>query len=39
MMLVEVFGGWWSGSMELLAEAGHKAVDSFALLLAGVGAR
>src|SRR6185312_7985843 len=39
MMLVEVFGGWWSGSLALLADAGHMAVDSLALLLAVVGAR
>jgi len=39
MMLVEVGGGWWSGSLALLADAGHMAVDSLALLLAVVGAR
>ena len=39
MMLVEVVGGWWSGSLALLADAGHMAVDSLALLLAVLGAR
>jgi cobalt-zinc-cadmium efflux system protein len=39
MMLVEVLGGWWSGSLALLADAGHMAVDSLALLLAVLGAR
>lgn len=39
MMLVEVAGGWWSGSLALLADAGHMLVDSLALLLALVGAR
>ena len=38
MMLVEVFGGLWSGSLALLADAGHMLVDSMALLLAFVGA-
>jgi cobalt-zinc-cadmium efflux system protein len=34
MMVVEVFGGWWSGSLALIADAGHMLVDSLALLLA-----
>ena len=38
MMVVEVFGGWWSGSLALLADAGHMLVDSLALLLAFVSA-
>ena len=38
MMLVEAFGGAWSGSLALLADAGHMLVDSMALLLAFVGA-
>ncbi len=38
MMLVEAFGGVWSGSLALLADAGHMLVDSMALLLAFVGA-
>jgi cobalt-zinc-cadmium efflux system protein len=39
MLLVEIVGGWWSGSLALLADAGHMAVDSLALLLALIGAR
>jgi cobalt-zinc-cadmium efflux system protein len=38
MMLVEVVGGFWSGSLALLADAGHMTVDALALLLAFVGA-
>lgn len=38
MMVAEVFGGLWSGSLALLADAGHMMVDSLALLLAFVGA-
>lgn len=38
MMVAEVFGGFWSGSLALLADAGHMLVDSLALLLAVVGA-
>ena len=38
MMAVEVVGGVWSGSLALLADAGHMMVDSLALLLAVVGA-
>jgi cobalt-zinc-cadmium efflux system protein len=34
MMLVEVGGGWWSGSLALLADAGHMLVDCGALILA-----
>lgn len=34
MMVAEVFGGFWSGSLALLADAGHMMVDSLALLLA-----
>ena len=34
MMVVEVFGGWWSGSLALLADAGHMLVDCAALMLA-----
>lgn len=33
-MLVEAGGGWWSGSLALLADAGHMLTDSFALGLA-----
>jgi cobalt-zinc-cadmium efflux system protein len=39
MMLAEAFGGWFSGSLALLADAGHMLVDSLALLLAFLGAR
>lgn len=38
MMVVEVIGGFWSGSLALLADAGHMMVDALALLLAVVGA-
>jgi cobalt-zinc-cadmium efflux system protein len=38
MMVVEVAGGLWSGSLALLADAGHMMVDALALLLAVVGA-
>ncbi|MBT2142842.1 MULTISPECIES: cation diffusion facilitator family transporter [unclassified Rhodanobacter] len=38
MMMVEVVGGAWSGSLALLADAGHMMVDALALLLAVVGA-
>ncbi len=34
MMVVEAFGGIWSGSLALLADAGHMLVDAMALLLA-----
>jgi cobalt-zinc-cadmium efflux system protein len=39
MMLVEVGGGWWSGSLALLADAGHMLVDCAALILALLAAR
>lgn len=32
--LVEVLGGWWSGSLALLSDAGHMATDVAALALA-----
>ncbi len=38
VMVVEVVGGVWSGSLALLADAGHMLVDALALLLAVVGA-
>ncbi len=38
MMVIEVVGGLWSGSLALLADAGHMMVDALALLLAVVGA-
>jgi cobalt-zinc-cadmium efflux system protein len=37
-LLVEAAGGWISGSLALLADAGHMLVDAFALLLAWSGA-
>src|SRR5450432_474807 len=37
-MAAEAVGGWVSGSLALLADAGHMLVDAFALLLAWVGA-
>lgn len=36
-MLLEALGGWFSGSLALLADAGHMLVDSAALGLALVG--
>lgn len=32
--VVEAVGGWWSGSLALLADAGHMVTDAGALLLA-----
>jgi cobalt-zinc-cadmium efflux system protein len=37
-MVAEAVGGWLSGSLALLADAGHMLVDTFALLLAWAGA-
>jgi len=37
-LVVEAAGGWFSGSLALLADAGHMFVDAFALLLAFLGA-
>ena len=37
-LVVEAFGGWISGSLALLADAGHMLVDSAALLFAWLGA-
>jgi cobalt-zinc-cadmium efflux system protein len=34
MMIAEVVGGLWSGSLALLADAGHMLVDALALALA-----
>jgi cobalt-zinc-cadmium efflux system protein len=39
MMIAEVVGGLWSGSLALLADAGHMLVDALALLLALLAAR
>lgn len=33
-MLAEVLGGWWTGSLALLADAGHMFTDVAALILA-----
>lgn len=38
MMVVEAVGGFWSGSLALVADAGHMLIDSLALLLAVAGA-
>jgi cobalt-zinc-cadmium efflux system protein len=38
-LVAEAIGGWLSGSLALLADAGHMFVDAFALLLAFLGAR
>jgi cobalt-zinc-cadmium efflux system protein len=38
MLVVEAIGGVWSGSLALLADAGHMLVDALALLLAFFGA-
>ena len=38
-LVVEAVGGWWSGSLALLADAGHMLVDAAALLFAWLGAR
>src|SRR5579883_1821016 len=37
-LVFEAAGGWISGSLALLADAGHMFVDAFALLLAFLGA-
>lgn len=37
-LIAEAAGGWYSGSLALLADAGHMLVDAFALLLAWAGA-
>ncbi|MEO7936057.1 MAG: cation diffusion facilitator family transporter [Dokdonella sp.] len=37
-LVVEAFGGWISGSLALLADAGHMLVDAAALLFAWLGA-
>jgi cobalt-zinc-cadmium efflux system protein len=34
MLIVEALGGWWSGSLALLADAAHMLVDAGALALA-----
>lgn len=37
-LFAEAVGGWWSGSLALLADAGHMLVDAAALLFAWLGA-
>lgn len=39
MLCIEAAGGWLSGSLALLADAGHMLVDAAALMLAWGGAR
>jgi cobalt-zinc-cadmium efflux system protein len=34
VLVVELVGAWWSGSLALLADAGHMATDAGAVLLA-----
>jgi cobalt-zinc-cadmium efflux system protein len=36
--LVEAAGGWWSGSLALLSDAGHMVTDAFSLALAAFAA-
>jgi len=38
-MLVEACGGWWSGSLALIADAGHMLTDTGALALAWIAVR
>ncbi len=38
-MVVEAAGGWWSGSLTLVADAGHMLTDAGALALAWFAAR
>src|SRR6202000_631849 len=38
-MIVEAVGGWWAGSLTLIADAGHMLTDSGALALAWVANR
>lgn len=38
MLVVEAIGGWLSGSLALVADAGHMLVDALALLFAWLGA-
>lgn len=33
-MIAEILGGWWTGSLALLADAGHMFTDAAALILA-----
>ncbi len=38
MLVIEAVGGWWSGSLALLADAAHMLVDAGALMFAWLGA-
>jgi len=38
-MLIEAVGGWWSGSLALIADAGHMLTDTGALALAWLAVR
>jgi cobalt-zinc-cadmium efflux system protein len=38
-MVIEAFGGWWSGSLALIADAGHMLTDTGALALAWLAVR
>jgi cobalt-zinc-cadmium efflux system protein len=39
LLVVEILGGWWTGSLALLADAGHVLTDAAALALAWAAAR
>ena len=34
--VVEALGGWWTGSLALLSDAGHMLTDSAALVLGAI---
>src|SRR5436190_21784187 len=36
--IVEALGGWWTGSLALLSDAGHMLTDGLALALAALAA-
>src|SRR4030088_2565974 len=36
--VVEALGGWWTGSLALLSDAGHMATDGAALILGALAA-
>ena len=36
--VVEALGGWWTGSLALLSDAGHMLTDGVALTLAALAA-
>ncbi|MDO8288910.1 MAG: cation diffusion facilitator family transporter [Parvibaculum sp.] len=38
-MVIEAIGGWWSGSLALIADAGHMLTDTGALALAWLAVR